>query len=75
MDKNTAEKLLILVNDEVVYNALQDYVNYRLKNVTITLSTANTIEELKHAQGIYHELSQLQKLKEKVNSYGNRKES
>ena len=68
MKKEDAEKLLFVVNNPEVLNAILFYVNYRIEKNKEKFLNAQTIEEVKAIQGVIEELKRFVHLRDEVNN-------
>lgn len=66
MHKNTAEALLSLINNPYFEQDIEIYIKYRTEANHRLLEQAQTIDQVRQAQGALTELNELRKLRELV---------
>lgn len=66
MHKNTAEALLSLINSPYFEQDIEVYIKYRTEANHRLLEQAQTIDQVRQAQGALTELNELRKLRELV---------
>lgn len=66
MDKFTAQKLLVLVNDKIAMDALETYTKYRIEMHRNHLESVKNMEKILEIQGAIDELRRFKTLRDEV---------